>query len=240
MQRAMGISIMQHIRIAMIEHLALLRLMHLISPTLPIGSFTYSQGIEWAVETGWIKDVDSLQTWLASQLNSSMTQLELPLLKRLYLAWQAEDLQAVEYWIAISNASRETSELLLEEKNRGRALTDLLIALEIPQAAQHKPLLSQSQVAAFALASLHWQVPLEQAAYGYAWSWLENLVLAAVKIIPLGQTQGQKLLHQMMPLLLSVIEQGLNLPDDEIGAALPALAIASSRHESQYTRLFRS
>lgn len=240
MQRAMGISIMQHIRIAMIEHLALLRLMHLISPTLPIGSFTYSQGIEWAVETGWIKDVDSLQTWLASQLNSSMTQLELPLLKRLYLAWQAEDLQAVEYWIAISNASRETSELLLEEKNRGRALTDLLIALEIPQAAQHKPLLSQSQVAAFALASLHWQVPLEQAAYGYAWSWLENLVLAAVKIIPLGQTQGQKLLHQMMPLLLSVIEQGLNLPDDEIGAALPALAIASSRHETQYTRLFRS
>ncbi|MFZ1387222.1 MAG: urease accessory protein UreF [Thiolinea sp.] len=231
---------MQHIRIAMIEHLALLRLMHLISPTLPIGSFTYSQGIEWAVETGWIKDVDSLQTWLASQLNSSMTQLELPLLKRLYLAWQAEDLQAVEYWIAISNASRETSELLLEEKNRGRALTDLLIALEIPQAAQHKPLLSQSQVAAFALASLHWQVPLEQAAYGYAWSWLENLVLAAVKIIPLGQTQGQKLLHQMMPLLLSVIEQGLNLPDDEIGAALPALAIASSRHETQYTRLFRS
>lgn len=240
MQRAMVISIMQYIRIAMTEHLALLRLMHLISPTLPIGSFTYSQGIEWAVETGWIKNVASLQAWLASQLNSSMAQLELPLLKRLYLAWQAEDLQAVEHWIAISNASRETSELLLEEKNRGRALTDLLIALELPQAAQHKPLLSQSQVAAFALASLHWQVPLEQAAYGYAWSWLENLVLAAVKIIPLGQTQGQKLLHQMTPLLLSVIEQGLNLPDDEIGAALPALAIASSRHETQYTRLFRS
>jgi len=234
------VIIMQHLRIAMIEHLALLRLMHLISPTLPIGSFTYSQGIEWSVETGWIKDVGSLQTWLASQLNSSMAQLELPLLKRLYIAWQAEDLQAVEHWIAISNASRETSELQLEEKNRGRALTDLLIALELPQAARYKPLLSQSQVAAFALASLHWQVPLEQAAYGYAWSWLENLVLAAVKIIPLGQTQGQKLLHQMTPLLLSVIEQGLSLPDNEIGAALPALAIASSRHETQYTRLFRS
>ena len=240
MQRAMVISIMERLRIAMTEHLALLRLMHLISPTLPIGSFTYSQGIEWAVETGWINDVASLQTWLASQLNSGMAQVDLPLLKRLYLAWQAEDLQAVETWIAISNASRETSELLLEEKNRGRALTDLLIALEIPQAVIHKPLLSQSQVAAFALASLHWQVPLEQAAYGYAWSWLENLVLSAVKIIPLGQTQGQKLLHQMTPLLLRVIEQGLSLPDDEIGAALPALAIASSRHETQYTRLFRS
>lgn len=224
----------------MTEPLALLRLMHLISPTLPIGSFTYSQGIEWAVEAGWIKDANSLQAWLASQLDGSITQLELPLLKRLYLAWQADDLMAVDSWIALSNASRETSELLLEEKNRGRALTDLLIALELPQAAVHKPLLSQSQVAAFALASCYWQISLEQAAYGYAWSWLENLVLSAVKIIPLGQTQGQRVLYQMTPLLLAAIDQGLNLADEELGAALPALAIASSRHETQYTRLFRS
>ncbi len=224
----------------MTEPLALLRLMHLISPTLPIGSFTYSQGIEWAVEAGWIEDVNSLQAWLGSQLNNSITHLELPLLKRLYGAWQADDLVAVESWIAISNASRETSELLLEEKNRGRALTDLLIALELPQAAAHKPLLSQSQVVAFAFASCSWQVPLEQAAYGYAWSWLENLVLSAVKIIPLGQTQGQKVLHQMTPLLLAAVEHGLSVADEEMGAALPALAIASSRHETQYTRLFRS
>lgn len=238
--RIVILIVMVHIRIIMTKQLALLRLMHLISPTLPIGSFTYSQGIEWAVETGWIKDASSLQMWLASQLNSSITQVELPLLKRLYLAWQANDLVAVEYWIAFSNASRETSELVLEEKNRGRALTDLLIALELPQAAAHKPLLSQSQVAAFALASCYWQIPLEQAAYGYAWSWLENLVLSAVKIIPLGQTQGQKILHQMTALLLVASERGLNLADDEIGASLPALAIASSRHETQYTRLFRS
>lgn len=231
---------MVHMLIAMTEQLALLRLMHLISPTLPIGSFTYSQGIEWAVEIAWIKDATSLQAWLDSQLNGSILHVELPLLKRCYQAWQTEDMQALEAWIAISNASRETSELLLEEKNRGRALTDLLIALDIPQAAMHKPLLSQSQVAAFALASAYWQVPLEQAAYGYAWSWLENLVLSAVKIIPLGQTQGQKVLHQMTPLLLTVVERGLSLPDEEIGAALPALAIASSRHETQYTRLFRS
>ncbi|WP_298610993.1 urease accessory protein UreF [uncultured Thiothrix sp.] len=224
----------------MTEQLALLRLMHLISPTLPIGSFTYSQGIEWAVETGWIKDANSLQAWLASQLDNSLTHVELPLLKRLYLAWQANDLDAVESWIAFSNASRETSELLLEEKNRGRALTDLLIALDLPQAAEHKSLLSQSQVAAFALASCYWQVPLEQAAYGYAWSWLENLVLSAVKIIPLGQTQGQKILYQMTALLLAASKQGLNLADDDMGATLPALALASSRHETQYTRLFRS
>lgn len=231
---------MAHTAIAMTNHLALLRLMHLISPTLPIGSFTYSQGIEWAVEVGWITNPQSLQAWLASQLTGTITHLELPLLKRLYRAWQTEEIQAVEHWIAVSNASRETSELLLEEKNRGRALTDLLIALELPQAALHKPLLSQSQVAAFALASFYWQVSLEQAAYGYAWGWLENLVLSAVKLIPLGQTQGQRVLHQMTPLLVAAIEQGLMIVDEDIGAALPALAIASSRHETQYTRLFRS
>lgn len=224
----------------MLENLALLRLMHLISPTLPIGSFTYSQGIEWAVEAAWIQEVNQLEAWLSSQLQANITQLELPLLKRMYAALIEHDLASLEHWIAIANANRETAELLLEEKNRGRALTDLLIALEIPEAVGLKPLLSQSQVAAFALASVHWQIPIEQAAYGYAWSWLENLVLAAVKIIPLGQTQGQKTLQHMTPQLLQAVEQGLQIVDENIGASLFALAIASSRHETQYTRLFRS
>lgn len=224
----------------MITDLALLRLLHLVSPSLPIGSFTYSQGIEWAVECGWIATAEDLREWLNSQLHTSMAQVDIPVLQRLYRAVENNDRDALEYWIDTLNASRETSELLQEEKNRGRALTDLLIALEIPRAAHWKPLLSQNQAAAFALAAVHWQIPLEQAAYGYAWSWLENLVLSAVKIIPLGQTQGQKLLHQMAPLLPEVVAQGLQVEDEAIGASSFALAIASSRHETQYTRLFRS
>lgn len=227
-------------RIPMITDLALLRLLHLVSPTLPIGSFTYSQGIEWAVEIGWVQTPTELQDWLASQLHNGMTYVDLPILQRLYHAVLTQDVVMLEHWIHILNASRETSELLLEEKNRGRALTDLLIALDIPNAARWKPLLAQSQSAAFALAAVHWQIPLQQAAYGYVWSWLENLVLSAVKIIPLGQTQGQKILHEMTALLPEVVAQGLQVSDDEIGASSPALAIASSCHETQYTRLFRS
>lgn len=226
--------------IPMITDLALLRLLHLVSPTLPIGSFTYSQGIEWAVECGWIASPTDLQSWLASQLHSGMMHLDIPVLQRLYHAVECAEVETLEYWIHILNASRETSELLLEEKNRGRALTDLLIALEIPAAAHWRPLLVQSQAAAFALAAVHWQIPLPQAAYGYVWSWLENLLLSAVKIIPLGQTQGQKILYEMTALLPEVVAQGLQVADDDIGASSPALAIASSRHETQYTRLFRS
>ncbi len=226
--------------IPMSTDLALLRLLHLVSPTLPIGSFTYSQGIEWAVETGWIQTAADLQDWLTDQLQHGMTQLDVPGLQRLSAAIAQGDEVQLAYWIHTLNACRETSELLLEEKNRGRALTDLLIALEIPGAAEWKPLLSQSQSAAFALAARHWQIPLEHAAYGYVWSWLENTVLSAVKIIPLGQTQGQKILHQMTALIPEAVSRGLQIADDEMGASLPALAIASSRHETQYTRLFRS
>lgn len=224
----------------MTTDLALLRLLHLVSPTLPIGSFTYSQGIEWAVECGWIKTADDLENWLENLLHTGMAYLDLPILQRLYAAVEQQDRDLLQYWISYLNASRETGELLQEEKNRGRALTDLLIALEIPQAATWKPQLAQNQAAAFAFAAVHWRIPLQQAAYGYVWSWLENLVLAAVKIIPLGQTQGQKILHSMTPLLPAVVQAGLAVGDEDIGASSPALAIASSRHETQYTRLFRS
>lgn len=223
-----------------ITDLPLLRLLHLVSPSLPIGSFTYSQGIEWAVEYGWIKTADALESWLENLLHTGMTYLDLPILQRMYTAVEKQDTEMLQYWIDYLNASRETAELLQEEKNRGRALTDLLIALEIPQAAEWKPLLAQSQSAAFTLAAVSWQIPVEQVAYGYVWSWLENLVLAAVKIIPLGQTQGQKILHRMVLLLPAVVQTGLAISDEEIGASSPALAIASARHETQYTRLFRS
>jgi len=222
------------------NHPALLRLLHLVSPSLPIGSFTYSQGIEWAVEAGWIESYSSLKEWMENQLHTGMTYLDIPVIMHLYQAVEDENKEALTYWIHYLNASRETSELLQEEKNRGRAMTDLLVNLEIPLAKTWKAELAQNQSAAFAVAAVHWQIPLKETAYGYVWSWLENLILAAVKIIPLGQTQGQALLHEMIPMIDEVITTGLTLEEEQIGASSPALAIASSRHETQYTRLFRS
>ena len=220
--------------------LALLRLMHLVSPSLPIGSFTYSQGIEWAVENDWVSTADELEAWMENLLHTGMTHLDLPVLQRMYQAIEKPDKAELQYWIDYLNASRETSELLQEEKNRGRALTDLLIALKVPLAATWKPVLAQNQAAAFALAAAYWQIPQKQTCSGYVWGWLENTVLSAVKLIPLGQTQGQKILYRLTPQIPDVVENALLLPDEEIGASSPALAIASSRHETQYTRLFRS
>ena len=220
--------------------LALLRLLHLVSPSLPIGSFTYSQGIEWAVEEGWINTAEALENWLDTLLHTSMADVDLPILQRMYQTIEAQDKDKLTHWIDYLNACRETRELLQEEKNRGRAMTDLLIALDLPLARSWKPLFAQSQSAAFALGAVYWHIPYPQSAYGYVWSWLENLVLAAVKIIPLGQTQGQKILHSLTPKIPPIIDHALRVSDEAIGTSSPAMAIASSQHETQYTRLFRS
>jgi urease accessory protein len=218
----------------------LLRLMQLVSPSLPVGGFTYSQGIEWAVECGWIETDSELEDWLADQMGSSIAQLDLPLLSRLYDAVAENDLPAVKKWNALLLACRETAELRLEEANRGRALADLLVKLGLAGSKQWKPVLVETQLAGFAFAANRWEIPYDLTLQGHAWSWLENLVLAAVKIIPLGQTQGQQVLQRLIPLIPELIISAKQLPDEEIGSSNPALAIASSRHETQYTRLFRS
>ena len=217
-----------------------LRLMQLISPALPIGAFTYSQGLEWAVEAGWVRDVDTLLDWLEGLLNDGLAQLELPTLKRLYGACEHQDIDAIEHWGRQLYASRETRELRAEERNRARALITLLVDLEIAQAADWRESLRHCQAAPFALAAVHWQIAVEDCLLGYAWGWLENQVAAAIKLVPLGQTDGQRVQLQLAERLPLAVERGLAIADDEIGAGAPALAIASARHETQYTRLFRS
>ena len=218
----------------------LLRLMHLVSPSLPVGAFAYSQGIEWAVEAGWIRTADDLEAWLGDQLCNSVSVLDLPLLARMHRAASARHQESMVGWIDWLLAGRETSELRAEEANRGRALADLLIAWDLPGAPDWKPVLARSQAAGFAFAAAAWDIPPRDAAQGYGWGWLENLVLTAVKIIPLGQTQGQQLLQRLIEGLPAAVDGALKLADDEIGASSPALSIASSAHETQYTRLFRS
>jgi urease accessory protein len=192
------------------------------------------------VECGWIDSAESLGEWLEDQLMTTILHLDLPVLQRLHKATLERDVDGLESWSQFLLASRETAELQQEEANRGRALADLLVALEVPNAQTWKPILASCQAAGFATAANGWQIPYRDAAGGYAWSWLENLVLAAVKIIPLGQTEGQQLLARLAQKLPDAVERSLCITDDMIGASNPALAIASSRHETQYTRLFRS
>jgi len=222
------------------DALAQLRLLHLVSPSLPTGAFAYSQGLEWAAETGWVTDAEGLADWLDGLLVTSLARVDVPILARLYAACEAGDPHRLAHWAQVLLASRETAELRAEERNRARALTALLPGLEIPVVKHWRPGLETCQAAGFALATARWRIPLGEAALGYTWSWLENLALAGIKTIPLGQTAGQQVLYRLAAQIPAAVEQGLSLEDDGIGGCATALAIASSGHETQYTRIFRS
>jgi urease accessory protein len=218
---------------------ALPRLLQLVSPSLPIGAYTYSQGIEWAVEEGWIKTPAQLSDWLRGLMETSLVYLEIPVLQRLIQAWQRHDELSVKRWSSFLLANRETRELRLEERNRARAMAQIISALE-PAAEPHARLLADSQHAAFSYACHRWHIDETQACMALVWGWLENQVLSAVKIIPLGQTDGQRVIFELSPLIEDMVERARQLGDDDLGASSMALAIASSRHETLYTRLFRS
>ncbi len=215
------------------------RLFQLISPSLPIGSFTYSQGLEWAYEIGWINNAEQMEAWLEDLMQTALARLEVPLLLRLMKAWHEQDRESIIYWNQYLMASRESAELKQEEKNRGRALATLLATLA-PCEASLNPFIAANQTSAFAYACVQWSIKPEQACSGFIWSWLENLVLTAVKIIPLGQTQGQSSLFNLSQHITKTYESALKHDDADIGYSNFALAIASAQHETQYTRLYRS
>lgn len=215
---------------------ALLRLMQLASPSLPVGGYAFSQGMESACEQQWVTNYDQCQQWLACQLQHSLAYVDVPLLLRMHAAAKTQDWPQLAYWDEYLLASRETHELHLTDTAMGQALRRLLLSQDIPVPLSN-PL---SFAAGFALAANHWRLGSTACALAYCWSWLENQIAAATKLVPLGQTQAQRLLGDLQTLIEPCIEQARALADDEIGASLPALAIASSQHEHQYSRIFRS
>ncbi|TCS38996.1 urease accessory protein UreF [Reinekea marinisedimentorum] len=216
---------------------ALLSLLHLTSPSLPIGAFAYSQGLESAVEMGWVNSEESLHEWLSPILSHAQANLDIPLLKRLYTAWQADDLAQVQYWQQVLLANRETRELLQEEQKLGLTFYRLLGSLGIGLPVQAREF---SYLVLFAKACVHYGIDIHGCCSAWLWAWLENQVAAACKTVPLGQTSAQKVLLAMMPEIEQAIEHGLAVHDENIGMTLPAFAMASAWHETQYSRLFRS
>jgi len=223
-----------------ISSIALPRLLQLCSPALPVGAYAYSQGLEYAVERGWVRDETSAGAWIIGLLNHTMRRLDLPLFTRLYAAWAAEDADAVRRWNARLYASREAAELQREDRHLGAALARLLSDLGIKEAEPWRNASRVCFATLFSLAAVKWEIPLLEAATGYAWTWTENQVVAATRLIPLGQTASQRLLVAAGPAIVAAVADGLTLPDEEIGAAAPGLALAGALHETQYSRLFRS
>ncbi len=216
------------------------RLLQLCSPTLPVGAYAYSQGLESAVEQGWVGDEASAGAWILGLLGHTVRRLDLPVLIRLHGAWQAGDRDAVRRWNARLYASREAAELQREDQQLGAALARLLSDLGLEEAEPWRNASRVCFATLFGLAAARWEIPLPEAATGYAWAWTENQVIAATRLIPLGQTASQRLLVAAGPIIAVAVADGLALSDEEIGAAAPGLALASALHETQYSRLFRS
>jgi urease accessory protein len=222
---------------------ALLRLLRLASPMLPVGAYSYSQGLEWAIEAGTVRDAASAQRWIGDTLRYGMARFEAPLWWRLYRCWEQGDGEGAARWNELFLASRETAELRAETLQMGGSLRLLLVDLGefaerdlAPLAAMQAP--TYVTVAAFAAAA--WRIPPRAALTGYCWSWTENQVLAALKAVPLGQVAGQRMLAALSPRIESAVAEAIDCEDEALANFMPGIALASTLHESQYSRLFRS
>jgi urease accessory protein len=225
----------------------LLRLLHLCSPALPIGAFAYSQGLEPAVTAEWVPDEAAATTWILGLLDAQLGNLDLPVLRRLHDAWgdhesdvSARAVHAIHTWSAFLMASRPSAELQAEERHLGAALARVVAGLGLPEAAAWAARDEVTYATIFALAARRWDVPVAAAAQGFAFAWAEAQTSAAVRLVPLGQSAGQRILAAAAAKIPDVVARALALPDGELGAAAPRLAVASARHETQYSRLFRS
>ncbi|MEW6688636.1 MAG: urease accessory protein UreF [Pseudomonadota bacterium] len=214
----------------------LARLLQLASPALPVGAYSYSGGLEAAIEARIVKDAASAEIWIRDVMEFSFCRFEVPVLARLISAFNEEDKSEVENLNAAFLASRETAELRAESVQMGYSLKKLLGDLGAGEPALEEP----SFPAAFAFAAMQWKIAPAEALQAYLWAWLENQVMAAVKAIPLGQTEGQKMLLNLGSNLEKMVERARNISDEDLGNFAPGLAMLSAKHETQYSRLFRS
>jgi len=225
---------------------ALIELIRLASPALPVGGFSYSEGLEAAVDAGLLPDEGAVARWLIDQLHLGLARSDLPAAAQAFIAWHTADIARVaelNTWVA---QTRESRELLAQSQQMGRSLlewlrrrsgasngdTDLLAAAAL-QPAPMWPVV-------FALAATRAGAPLRESMLAFAAGWCDNLVAAAIKAVPLGQVAGQRLLDALAAEIPAVVDAALQLPDSDRQAFAPMLAVLSARHEVQYSRLFRS
>jgi urease accessory protein len=213
-------------------------LLQLASPTLPVGAYSYSQGLEAAIDARLVSDAASAQRWIEDVLELSVVTMEAPVLLRLCNAWRDQNEQGARYWNELLLASRESAELRAETVQMGYSLVQLLTGLGEPH--DFGPWDEVSFPAAFAFCAVRFGVNPREALIAYLWSWVENQVIAAVKAVPLGQTAGQRMLLAFGRRIVEQVERACSLSDEFIGSMAPGLAILSSHHELQYSRLFRS
>ncbi|MEY2688188.1 MAG: hypothetical protein RL375_2386 [Pseudomonadota bacterium] len=254
---------------------ALLKLIWLASPVLPVGGFSYSEGLEAAVDSGLVRDESQARRWLVDQLRLALARSDLPVVADAIRAWRGGGpadvdvdvdvepadrrvanlarIEALNDWV---RTTRETQELRQQTEQMGRSLHEWLRiqqagapgAVDADVDADIDPRIAQlgalrpapTWPVAHALALARSGAPLQQALLAHGFGWAENMVQAALKAVPLGQSAGQRILAALVEALPAAIEQAMRLDDTTRQAHTPMLAILSARHEGQYSRLFRS
>ncbi len=224
----------------MATDIRLLRLLQLVSPALPIGMYSYSQGMERAIDDSWLVSDKDCFEWLRGIMHHAQTPTDAAYLSRLHLAWSQGDTASVEYWSSELLACRESQELRDEDRQTGQALARLLVNLEIPEAQAWLRHPDATLAGLFSLAAVKWRLSCQDTLSAYLWGWLENQVLSAVKLVPLGQVAGQQLLYRLASEIPVCVQQAMALSDQDLGGSAWGQVLASGRHEMQYSRLFRS
>lgn len=218
------------------------RLLQLASPMLPVGAYAYSQGLEWAIETQQVHDAQSTAEWIADVIDIYLCRFELPMLWRMRQAWDQRDSAALKYWNSVYSCGRDTAEARAETLQMGYSLVRLLDDIDFDTDALMllEKFVPVTFPLAYGCATAGWHIPAHSALHAYLWSWAENQVSAAMKAVPLGQTAGQRILLKIGAKIPSAVKLACALPDDELSNFAPGLSIAGARHETQYSRLFRS
>ena len=216
------------------------RLLQLASPSLPVGAYSYSQGLEAAVDAGVVRDAAGAARWIGEVLDFSVSSMEAPLLVRLISAWERGDAEAVARWNDEAIAARETAELRAETLQMGYSLRTLLGSLAVDDAKALDAFDELAYPTAFAFATAAWNIDAREALAAYLFAWIENQVLASLKCVPLGQTDGQRVLLELAQRIPAVVQAAASLADDDLASLAPGLALLSARHETQYSRIFRS
>jgi len=225
---------------------SLLQLMWLASPALPIGGFSYSEGIEAGVDSACIATFIEANNWLIDQLHLTLARADLAVVAKAIAAWRRDDLDRIyelNNWVL---QTRETSELRLQTEQMGRSMLDWLRKQPSfhgnfhVDKNEHDFLKSPTYPLVFALAASSTQASVRDCLMSFAFGWAENMTQAAVRAVPLGQTDGQRILANLAEHIPAAVDAAMRLQDSERQAFSPMLAILSSQHETQYSRLFRS
>lgn len=220
------------------------RLLQLASPALPVGAYSYSQGLEAAVEAGIVHDAGSAARWIGDVMALAVEPMEAPVFLRLVDAWERRDAACAARWNQEYIASRESAELRAETLQMGFSLRTLLSDLIQPGtdsvAVAELDFEELAYPTAFAFAVAAWRIDGREALAAYLFAWLENQVLAALKCVPLGQTDGQRVLLELAARIAPAVERAAACGDADLGNFAPGLAMLSSKHETQYSRIFRS